>query len=464
VNAEHEGRATGAEEEAGGLLEPSYGIDERPPTWWESLLYGWQHTLVDISPFVLPLAVAGALDFSAGEAARLINACLLAMGVATLIQTTVGNRLPIIQGPSATLTGTLAPLGAQLGAPAMWGGVFVGGLLETAVGAARLPGLLRRLFPPAVSGVVIVSIGFALGRLAVRLTVGDGRGLNFLLAVVVVGLIALLQTTFRHWGRGIVGRGAIFLSIWVVGIGLGSLLGEVDWSLVAAKPWLGLPRLFPYGGPGFGWELSAAAVVGVTVGYLGSMVESLGDYAATCNVAGVPFETRHMNRGIAAEGTGSLVAAVLGAIPVTSYTQNIGIIAATGVASRFVVRIAAGVLLLYGLCPKFGALLVALPRPVLGGVFVVVCGMIVLSGIQLLARARPTPANSLLIGVTLITALGVPVYVGSTLGEEWLGALPAVVGLLLTNPVVLAVVLAVTLNLVLDVLLPTGEPTRGSAA
>ena len=432
---------------------PVYGIDERPASAWESLLYGWQHTLVDISPFVLPLAVAGALGLPGEEAARLINACLLAMGVATLIQTTRGNRLPIIQGPSATLTGTLAPLGAQLGAPAMWGGVFVGGLLETVVGLTKLPGLLRRLFPPAVSGVVIVSIGFALGNLAVRLTVGDGRPLNFALAAVAVGLIAVLQTVFRHVGGGVVGRGAIFLSIWVVGIGLGSLLGEVDWSLVAAKPWLGVPRLFPYGGPGFGWELSAAAVFGVAVGYLGSMVESLGDYAATCNVAGERYEARHMNRGIAAEGVGSLLAASIGAIPVTSYTQNIGIIAATGVASRFVVRIAAGVLLLYGLCPKFGALLVALPRSVLGGVFVVVCGMIVLSGIELLAKAPRTPANSLLVGVTLICAVGVPSYVRSSLGTEWLRELPALVGLLLTNPVVLAVLLAVGLNLVLNVLL-----------
>lgn len=446
--------------EISGLPRPRYGIDDRPASWWESLLYGWQHTLVDISPFVLPLAVAGALGLPGEEAARLINACLLAMGIATLIQTTVGNRLPIIQGPSATLTGTLAPLGAHLGAPAMWGGVLVGGLLETAVGLARLPGLLRRFFPPAVSGVVIISIGFALGGLAVRLTVGDGRPLNFGLAALVVGLIALLQTVFRRLGGGIVGRGAIFLSIWVVGIGLGSLLGEVDWSLVAAKPWLGLPRLFPYGGPGFGWELSTAAVLGVAVGYLGSIVESLGDYAATCHVAGERYETRHMNRGIAAEGAGSVLAACIGAIPVTSYTQNIGIIAATGVASRFVVRIAAGVLLLYGLCPKFGALLVALPRSVLGGVFVVVCGMIVLSGIQLLAKAEPTPANSLLAGVTLITALGVPTYVRSSLGAEWLDELPALLGLLLTNPVVLAVVLAVTLNLVLNVVLGDKVPLR----
>jgi uracil permease len=448
-------------EDVPAVREPVYTIDERPARFWEALLYGWQHTLVDISPFVLPLAVAAALGMPAPEQARLINACLVAMGVATLIQTTLGNRLPIIQGPSATLTGTLVPIGASLGAPAMWGGVFVGALLEMAVGASRVLGLLRRLFPPAVSGVVVMAIGLSLGQVAVRLAVGGGRPRDFVLAGAVLGLIFLLQIVFRRWAGGLLARGAIFLSIWIVGLGLGSVLGEVDWSLVAQRPWLGLPRLFPYGGPGFGWELVPAALLGVAVGYFGSMIESLGDYAATCAVAGETYRVRHMNRGIFAEGLGSLVAACLGAIPCTSYTQNIGIIAATGVASRFVVRLAAGVLILYGLCPKFGALLVAMPRSVLGGVFLLVCGLIAVSGLRLAAAARPTTANGSVVGLTLIAAAALPVVVRHGLGEEWLARLPALAALLVTNTVVLAVLLAVGLNLLLNVLLGgEGEERR----
>ena len=374
------------------LARPAYGIDERPAAWWEAVLYGWQHTLVDISPFVLPLAVGAALGMAAGEQARFINDCLLAMGIATLIQTTVGNRLPIVQGPSATLTGALVPIAGSMGGPAMWGGIFAGALLEMLVGASRVLGFLRRLFPPTVSGVVVIAIALALGQFAVRLAVGDGGAANFAWAGGVIAVIALLQTVFRRAGRGIVGRGAIFLAIWAVGLGVGSLAGAVDWSLVAAKPWLGPPRFFPYGGPGFGWTLVPAAMLGVAVGYLGSIVESLGDYAATCAVSGETYRVRHMNRGIFAEGLGCAVAACLGALPVTSYTQNIGIIATTGVASRFVVRIAAGVLILYGLCPKFGALLVAMPRAVLGGVFVLVCGMIAMSGIRLIGAGIATGA------------------------------------------------------------------------
>lgn len=455
------GRDDTDREELPRPAEPVYGIEERPDRWWETLLYGWQHTLVDISPFVLPLAVAGAVGMSPAETADLIGFGLFSMGIATLIQTTVGNRLPIVQGPSATLTGTLAPVAGQLGLPAMWGGVLVGGVAEMAVGASRVLGLLRRVFPPAVSGVVVLVIALALGEVAVRLTVGDGQATNFLLAGLVIVSVALFQVPLRRVAGGLLARGAIFTSLWLVGLGVGGALGEVDWALVADREWLSLPALFPYGGPGFGWEFAGAAVLATLAGYFGSMVESLGDYAATCEVAGVRYTPRHMNRGIFAEGLGSVVAAMFGGLPCTSYTQNVGIIAATRVASRFVVQVAGVILILYGLSPKFGALLVAIPRPVLGGVFVIVTGMIALAGIRLLGGVRDTAANRLVVGTTLILAVGVPLHVRFVLGEEWLAGFPVLAGLVLTNPVVLAVLLGVGLNLALN-LLPGGEPALES--
>ena len=418
---------------------PVYRIDERPAHWWETALYSWQHTLVDISPFVLPLVVAEVLKMDAAASAALINFCLVGMGIATLLQTTVGNRLPLIQGPSATITGTLAPVASQLGPAAMWGAAFVGGLIEALVGASRAVGALRRFFPPMVAGVVVVAIGFALGQLAVRLAIGAGRARDFALAGTVIVLIAGL----RLGARGVVARGAIFFSIWIVGLGVGSVLGEVQWNVVAAKPWLALPHVFPYGGPGFGWAFVPAAILAVLAGYLGSMVESIGDYAATCAVSDEPYTARHMNRGILTEGIGCALATMVGGLPVTSYTQNVGIIATTRVASRFVVQGAALILLLYGLSPKFGALLVAMPRPVLGGVFIVVCGTIVLSGLRLIAADRDGTATDLIAGTTLVLSVGVPVYVRFALGESWLAGISILGRMVLTNPVVIAVVLAV---------------------
>ncbi len=435
------------------IHEPIYGIEERPDSIWESVLYGWQHTLVDISPFVLPLAIAGAVQMSAGDTARFINFCLFAMGIATLIQTTVGNRLPIIQGPSATLTGTLAPIAAQFGMGVMWGSAFIGGLIEMLIGASRILRFLKRFFPPVVSGVVIVCIGLALGQLAIKLTIGNGALENFLYAGGVMVLIFVLQLRSGNLAKGIFARGAIFFSIWIIGLGVASLLGDVKWELVNQKPWLALPGFFPYGNPVTGWEYNLAAIVAVFAGYVGSMVESIGDYAATCAVSGESYKVKHINRGIFAEGFGSALAATFGGLPCTSYTQNIGIIATTRVASRFIVQIAAIILILYGICPKFGALLVAIPGSVLGGVFVIVCGMITMSGIRLLHAAKQTPANFLLVGITLIISLGVPIYSKFVLGEGWLRQLPNFIKLLSTNTVVLAVLLSAGLNVLLNIVL-----------
>ncbi len=446
---------TGPPQPAAAVLgKPIYGIDERPRRWSECLLYGWQHTLVDISPFVLPLAVAAALGMNNTEVAQLINFGLFAMGIATLIQTTIGNRLPIIQGPSATLTSTLAPIAAWAGAPAMWGAVFAGALVEMALGIAGVFRFVKRAFPASVAGVVIVSIGLSLGKVAVRLSVGDGGASNFLYAAGVIAVILALHVGASELWGGILSRASIFIAIWLVGLGVGGLMGDVDWSLIASKPWWQAPTLFPYGGPGWGWEFSTAAFLGALAGYAGSMVESIGDYAATCSVSGETLRTRHLNRGIFAEGLGCAVASCLGGLPCTSYTQNIGIIATTRVASRVVVQVAALILMLYGLCPKFGALLAAMPRPVLGGVFLVVCGMITISGSQLLAQSSTHAGEALAAGLSLVVAIATPYYTTGVLGNEWLNSISVPARLLLTNTVALAVLGAVSLHLAGQALTP----------
>src|ERR1044071_1012222 len=135
--------------------------------------------------------------------------------------------------------------------------------------------------------------------------------------------------------------------------------GLVDFAAVACAPWLGLPRLFVFGGPGLGWTLAAGAVFGVVIGYVGSIAESIGDYAGTCAVSGAPYRMRHIHRGITVEGLASAIGPLFGALPLTTYAQNMGVIATPRVASRRVVQVAAGILLLYGLSPKVGTRLVA---------------------------------------------------------------------------------------------------------
>lgn len=437
-------------EENPSIVEPILKIDEKPDTWWECILFGWQHTLVDISPFVLPLLVVAAAGLPESEGAIWVSRGLFGMGISTILMTTIGNRLPIIQGPSATVTGALTSVVSLFGLPAMWGGIFISSILEMLIGYFKILGGLRKLFPVVVSGVVVLSIGFSLGTTAIGWMIGDADPINLMLAVIVILLIFILQFTTKNILGGILSQGSIFFSIWIVGLGLGSIFGKVNWNLVASKPWFELPNLFPFGGPGFGWDFRTGAIIGVFVGVLGSIVESIGDYAATCAVSGEIYRVKHMNRGILAEGLGCLVASFFGGIPVSSYTQNIGIIATTKIASRSVVQIAAVILMLYGLCPKFGALLVAIPRTVIGAVFVIVCGSIAVSGIQLIGVAKQTTANSFLIGTTLMCAIGIPIYTTYNL-SNWVETLSPLTQLFLTNTVVIAVVLGIVLNILLNI-------------
>ncbi|KUK38915.1 MAG: Putative permease [Synergistales bacterium 54_24] len=439
-------------EERPEIVTPILKIDERPASWWECLLYGWQHTLVDISPFVLPLLVATAAGLSEAEGAIWVNRGLFTMGIATLIMTVFGNRLPLIQGPSATLTGALSSVVSLYGIPAMWGGVLAGALMEMVIGLSGILRVLRKVFPVAVSGVVVITIGFSLAKTATIWIVGKGDLVNFVLAAATVLSIFLLQFLGGKTAGGIVSRGSIFFTIWIVGLGLAGIMGQVRWDIVASKPWFDLPKLFPYGGPGFGWEFAAGAIIGALVGYLGSMLESLGDYAAVCAVSGEVYKVRHMNRGIAAEGFGCLVASLFGGIPVTSYTQNIGVIATTKIASRFVVQIAALILMLYGLSPKVGALLVAIPRSVIGTVFLVVCGTIAVSGLKLVTSAKLDTANTFLVGTTLMLAINLPICATYVVGS-WTKTLPPIVQLFLTNSVVIAVVGGIVLNLLINFIL-----------
>ena len=425
------------------ILAPHYGVDDVPPPA-ETLLYAWQHTLVDVSPFVLPLIVAGAVGYSAAQAATMISACLVVMGVATFVNVTWGNRLPSVLGPSATDTGAMATAGSIFGAPAMWMAGFVVGLFETVVGASGALRYLRRFLPPYVCGIVVLTIGISLARVAGGWIFADTRPEMLGLAAAAVASIVLLTVIGHRFGIGVLARGSILFSLLLWGVGIAGALGLADFEALARAPWFALPRLFAFGGPGLGWTLAGGAVFGVAIGYIGSITEAIGDYAGTCAVSGVTYRVRHINRGITVEGLASAVGPLFGALPLTTYAQNTGVIATTRVASRRVVQVAAAILLLYGLSPKIGTLLVLIPRPIVGAVFLVVCGMIATAGLRLLACGQKDEVFLVTTAVSLIAALTLPLAAGSK--KEWLTSLSPTAQLFLSNGVVIAITLGITLN------------------
>ena len=175
-------------------IEITYGIEDVPKPWWKSLYFAVQITLVDFTPFVwggMFVSLAG-LD-AATVLPTMISACFLVMGICTLIQTTIGNRLPIVQGPSASLASSMGSVAATYGLPAVWGSVIVGGALETLLGGARIMSKIRKFLPPVVVGSVVAAIGYVAARIAVQWTFSSQDAKSLIMAAVAFLLALVLK-------------------------------------------------------------------------------------------------------------------------------------------------------------------------------------------------------------------------------------------------------------------------------
>ena len=206
------------------------------------------------------------------------------------------------------------------------------------------------------------------------------------------------------------------------------------------------------GQPSGAITIIAAAVIGGFSGYMGAIFESVGDYAATCAACDEVYRVKHIDKGIMASGLGCMITALFGGLPCTSYTQNIGIVAATGVASRRVTQFAGGLFLLYGFCPKMAYILAGIPKPVIGAVFLISAASIMFSGIDSIVSSPRTLRNTLVAGITLTLAVMLPYQCTSTY-KEWADGLSPFLNMLCTSPVFIAVLSGVWLNVLLNIIL-----------
>ncbi|MFR6410599.1 MAG: solute carrier family 23 protein [Angelakisella sp.] len=224
-------------------IEITYGIEDVPKPWWKSLYFAVQITLVDFTPFVwggMFVSLAG-LD-AATVLPTMISACFLVMGICTLIQTTIGNRLPIVQGPSASLASSMGSVAATYGLPAVWGSVIVGGALETLLGGARIMSKIRKFLPPVVVGSVVAAIGYVAARIAVQWTFSSQDAKSLIMAAVAFLLALVLK--FRG-GKGLLSQGFILITVIIVGVVGASALGVFNWEAVHNAPWFALPSCSP---------------------------------------------------------------------------------------------------------------------------------------------------------------------------------------------------------------------------
>ena len=472
-----------------------YGLDDRPPMGW-SIVLALQHVLTMFgSTVAVPLLLGPAMGLDTAGIAILISSVMLCSGVATLIQTTFGSRLPIIQGvsfsflaafsliiaavhdPSAASSSAALDVSTALDAsttlgnvrpgdamPYIAGAVMVGAVLEMLVGFTGAMALVRRVLSPVVVGPVIMLIGLALYEAGAPVAAS-----HWPISILTIVLIATFSFVLSHRSR--IARMFPMLLAIVVSVAVCAICSAVGWfgpdhparpnlSAFHGSPWIRTGGIvFPWGMPKF----EAAFVVAVIAGYLASMIESFGDYHACKQMAGGgPPTEREISRGIGCEGIGCALTGLLGGFSSTSYSENVGLIGLTKVGSRYVVQIGAVILIALGLLGKFGALAAAIPTPVVGGLYCTMFGLISGVGIRQFAKADLTSDRNLFIGgFALFMGISVQHYFKNGGAEAVAATLPGgfseIVGAIGQTGMAVAAILGMTL----DNVIPGTRAERG---
>ncbi|MFI1330440.1 nucleobase:cation symporter-2 family protein [Streptomyces sp. NPDC020845] len=360
-------------------------VDEVPPPG-QLAAFGLQHVLAMYAGAVaVPLIVGGAMKLPPADLAYLINADLLLCGIATVLQCVglwrFGVRLPIMQGCTFAAVTPMVLIGTGGGGlPAIYGSVLVSGLAMILL--APVFGRLLRFFPPLVTGTVILVIGLSLLPVAGNWAAGGQGSADFgapknlgLAAGVLITVLAV-----QRFAPGFLGRVAVLVGI-VAGTAAAVPLGFTDFSGVGDSDWVGVSTPFHFGAPTF----EAAAVASMLVVAVVSMTETTGDFIAVGEMTGREVDARRLADGLRADGAATLLGGVFNTFPYTAFAQNVGLVGMTRVHSRWVVAAAGGILVLLGLEPKLGALVAAVPAPVLGGAGLVMFGTVAASGLRTLA-------------------------------------------------------------------------------
>ena len=397
-----------------------YAIEDRPPVR-EVLPLGFQHLMAmllgNITP---PLVVAGALALVAAETVTLLQAVLLMAGVATLVQAypvgPVGGRIPMVMGTSFAFVGAAIAIGRSHGLAGIFGACLVAALVEVVMGFGIVR--LRRLFPPLVSSIVVMLIGLTLMPVGMDYAAGGvaaadyGHPEHLAIAAVVLAVTLVLN----RWARGFLAYASLLAGV-AAGYAVALGLGRVDFTAVSEAGWWSLPRFLPYG-----LELPWGGILAMAFAYVVSTMETIGDISGVLAATGRDPTNKELRGGLVADGVMSGLAALFGTLPNTSYSQNVGLVSFTGVASRHVTAVAGGFLILLGLSPKIGALFATLPPAVIGGGAFVMFGMIFSSGAAIFHRSvAPTRRNLVILAVSV--ALGLSVQ----LRPDALAQLPQVV-------------------------------------
>jgi xanthine permease len=419
-----------------------YEIEDRPPVA-EAVPLGIQHLLaMFLSTVALPIVIAGAIGLGQSDTTFLLQMALLVAGLATIVQAypvgPVGARLPIVMGTSAIFVAPLIDVGNQFGLAAIFGAVILAAPIEILIG--YFIDDVRGLFPPLVTGVVVMLVGLTLIPVAMDYAAGGPGAPTYgnLANVGLAALVFLIAVGVNQFFDGFLRMTSVLIAV-VVGYVAAIPLGLLDLSGVASAGWFAFPVPLRYG-----VEFHPSAVLVVAFAYIVTAIETIGDVSGTTEAVGRDPEGEELKGGLVADGVMSAVAGVFGAFPNTSFSQNVGLISFTGVASRYVVAICGVFLVVLGFVPKVAAVVAAMPNPVLGGAAIVLFGMIFSVGIRIVTRgARLSQRNLTIIATSVVLGVGVEVR------PDVLSSLPEDLRLLAGSGLIAGGVTALVLNLVL---------------
>ena len=423
------------------------------PSLKQALPLAVQHVVAMIVGCVTPaIIVSGAANGGAGldtaDQVILIQSALVVAALSTLIQLFpigrnwklgIGAGLPVIMGVSFAYVPSMQAIAADYGVATILGAQLVGGLVAVVMGL--LVRKIRVFFPPLITGTAVFTIGLSLYPTAINYMAGGtgsadyGSWQNWLVAIFTLVVVTVLN----HYGKGIWKLSSILIGV-VAGYALAGCFGMIRFDSVSEATVFQLPGLMYFG---ISFEPSACVAIGLLFAI--NSIQAIGDYSAT-TIGGLDREPtdRELQNGIVGYGLSNVLGSFLGGLPTATYSQNVGIVTTTKVVNRCVLGLAAVILGVAGLVPKFSALLTTIPYCVLGGATVSVFASIAMTGMKLVTSEQMDYRNTSIVG--LAAALGMGISQASAALATFPAWVTTVFG---KSPVVLATLVAVLLNVVL---------------
>ena len=425
------------------VVDPIYELDGKISVG-KAIPFGLQHILAMFVANIAPiLIVTGVIKMPLEQSAALVQSAMIVAGIGTLIQLypvwRVGSGLPIVMGISFTFVSIACVIGSKYGYGGILGAVLVGGILEGILGLCAK--YWRRFVPPIVAATVVTSIGFSLLGVGANSFGGGFGNPNFGDApYIIVGTVTLISCIgFNIVAKSFYKQLSVLFGL-VVGYVLAYFMGMVDLSRMSDVSMISIPKLMP-----FSMEFHADAIFAFFLIFLVSATETIGDTSAMTAIGLKRNVTdKEVSGSITCDGLISSLSSVFGCMPITSFSQNVGLIAMTKVVNRFAIMTGAVIMILSGLFPVLGVLLASLPESVLGGCTLMMFGSIVVSGVQMIAGCGYSTRN------VTIASLALSIGIGFTQNPAIFKIFPNLIkNVFAENCVAVVFIVAIVLNLIL---------------